>query len=497
MPTIPSLSGSYIDQTFQRLVQVSGSSFADGLGSPISFGGTTIPGGPITSIQFNSNSTFSGSANLTFNSASNTLTLTGSLIQGLAGNIASGEYSHAEGSITKAIGDYSHAEGDNTQAKGNYSHAEGQETMTLASGQYSHAEGYNTIASANYQHVQGQWNATSSVQSAFIVGNGTGNNNRSNLIHAAGSEVQITGSIIFNEGARITPTYYGNTYTGYVDIVAGGPDGFVELLSYNQSSSFVVDDFGAYLITAASGSQFLWQFKNNGKLEAPGGITAPSFTGSLFGTASFAVSASRAVTSSLSLQNVITASVSLNTITFTKGDGSTFPITVNTGSGGGSTTPGGSNTQIQYNNSNTFDGVPTLTYNGTTLTGTGSFSGSFTGLYIQPVKTAQLYFGDELGGEVTPPTNYSMSGAGIYEITGGDPSTVPEGNTPIPPSLYFTEIIEGATITIVAKSFDININNKGTISIVDASGAGITTLLANKIYNFYGIGNVWYGGYLT
>jgi hypothetical protein len=35
MPDIPSLSGSYIDQTYQRLVQVSGSSFADGLGSPI------------------------------------------------------------------------------------------------------------------------------------------------------------------------------------------------------------------------------------------------------------------------------------------------------------------------------------------------------------------------------------------------------------------------------------------------------------------------------
>ena len=35
MPTIPSLLGSYIDQTYQRLVQVSGSSFADGLGNPI------------------------------------------------------------------------------------------------------------------------------------------------------------------------------------------------------------------------------------------------------------------------------------------------------------------------------------------------------------------------------------------------------------------------------------------------------------------------------
>jgi hypothetical protein len=36
---IPSLLGSYIDETYQRLVQVSGSEFADGLGNPITFGG--------------------------------------------------------------------------------------------------------------------------------------------------------------------------------------------------------------------------------------------------------------------------------------------------------------------------------------------------------------------------------------------------------------------------------------------------------------------------
>jgi len=35
---IPSLLGSYIDETYQRLVQVSGSEFADGLGNPITFG---------------------------------------------------------------------------------------------------------------------------------------------------------------------------------------------------------------------------------------------------------------------------------------------------------------------------------------------------------------------------------------------------------------------------------------------------------------------------
>jgi hypothetical protein len=43
--------------------------------------------------------------------------------------------------------------------------------------------------------VQGQFNATSSVLAAFIVGNGTDDSNRSNLIHAAGNEVQITGSV--------------------------------------------------------------------------------------------------------------------------------------------------------------------------------------------------------------------------------------------------------------------------------------------------------------
>jgi hypothetical protein len=58
-------------------------------------------------------------------------------------------------------------------------------------------------------------------------------------------------------------------------------------------------------------------------------------TASLATTASYAIqalSASFASTSSFNPNAIITASVSLNTITFTKGDNSTFPITVNTGS---------------------------------------------------------------------------------------------------------------------------------------------------------------------
>jgi hypothetical protein len=178
-----------------------------------------------TSSQLVLNGKYATTASNQFNGNQ---TITGSLIQGLEGNIATGEYSHAEGSITKAIGNYSHAEGDYTQAKGDYSHAEGQET--IASGSYSHAEGYQTIALANHQHVQGQFNAISSVPAAFIVGNGTDDSNRSNLIHAAGNEVGITGSLKVIGSAFIT---------GSVNVYGGG---------FNVDGVNVLDTALAYAI---------------------------------------------------------------------------------------------------------------------------------------------------------------------------------------------------------------------------------------------------------
>ena len=55
-------------------------------------------------------------------------------------------------------------------------------------------------------------------------------------------------------------------------------------------------------------------------------LFAPSITGSLLGTASYAI------TSSLPLLGIVTASSFMEMITFTKGDGSTFQITLSTGS---------------------------------------------------------------------------------------------------------------------------------------------------------------------
>ena len=109
-----------------------------------------------------------------------------------------------EGFSTLASGLYSHAEGALTTASGDYSHAEGEGTRALANS--SHAEGLYTIASARRQHVQGMFNITSSAEGAFIVGNGSAENNRSNLVFAAGNSVQITGSLTVSGSIAMSPS---------------------------------------------------------------------------------------------------------------------------------------------------------------------------------------------------------------------------------------------------------------------------------------------------
>lgn len=120
--------------------------------------------------------------------------------------VASGVRSHAEGYETYASGDESHAEGVGSTASGYCSHSEGD--FTSASGDMSHAEGWGALASSDYQHVQGKFNIEdANGKYAFIIGNGTNDNNRSNAfaidwdgkIYVNGSETgvdvsQISGS---------------------------------------------------------------------------------------------------------------------------------------------------------------------------------------------------------------------------------------------------------------------------------------------------------------
>jgi len=134
--------------------------------------------------------------------------------------MSAGDYSHAEGNGTEAIGNYSHAEGQNSCAEGEGSHAEGLDThangiashtegyQSYSTGDYSHVEGYGTYTDTDYSHVQGKYNAYNTERKyAFIIGNGTSNNNRSNafavdwdgLIYVNNSSTGINLKSLFDE----------------------------------------------------------------------------------------------------------------------------------------------------------------------------------------------------------------------------------------------------------------------------------------------------------
>ena len=93
---------------------------------------------------------------------------------------ALGDYSHAEGCESVAR-DYAHAEGYNTKARGKASHAQGMDTE--AYGSYSSAQNLGTFAFGQAQTVIGRFNVEDYENDyAFIIGNGTDDENRSNAL---------------------------------------------------------------------------------------------------------------------------------------------------------------------------------------------------------------------------------------------------------------------------------------------------------------------------
>ena len=90
----------------------------------------------------------------------------------LAGSLASGQGTHAEGYSTIAINKAAHAEGYSTIASGLGAHAEGE--LTVASGYSSHAEGSETQALEEYSHAEG----LGSIASGMYGSHAEGQNNK-------------------------------------------------------------------------------------------------------------------------------------------------------------------------------------------------------------------------------------------------------------------------------------------------------------------------------
>lgn len=130
------------------------------------------------------------------------------------------QYSHAEGGRTSAVYARAHAEGEYTCASGDDTHAEG--VHTTASVSYSHAEGYltwarNTAAHASgfytrtasaYSAAMGKYNTYSDTNLAFIIGNGAGDNARSNAFSVTWAGVVKASSTITASTAADYAEYF-------------------------------------------------------------------------------------------------------------------------------------------------------------------------------------------------------------------------------------------------------------------------------------------------
>ena len=144
--------------------------------------------------------------------------------------IASVESAHAEGSNTTASGLYSHTEGQYTQASDSTAHAEGYYTTaastaahaegnaTTASGLHSHTEGYQTLASTVQAHAEGRETTASGQNSHaegwYSIASG-------NYSHAEGFGTNATKSSAHTEGTGTTASGSGSHAEGWYSIASG------------------------------------------------------------------------------------------------------------------------------------------------------------------------------------------------------------------------------------------------------------------------------------
>lgn len=128
-------------------------------------------------------------------------------------NIASGEYSHAEGYRTQALGTASHAEGSGAQATGDNSHAEG---LAYAIGDSSHAEGF-AYANGEQSHAEGESYADgfNSHAEGYMA------HARGEESHAEGNTTEATGGASHAEGSNTTASGHYSHAEGYHTVASG------------------------------------------------------------------------------------------------------------------------------------------------------------------------------------------------------------------------------------------------------------------------------------
>ena len=307
---------------------------------------------------------------------------------------------------------------------------------------------------------------------------GSGGTNTGSLLTTASV---LLNTITFTKGN-------GTTFPITVDTGSGGGGSGVQ--------SVISSSLGAYV--SASGNNVIVSASifqvSASSIQLTGSITSSNtvifsnvnnqFTGSLAGTSSWAnnavtasyvlnaISSSFASTASNTPNAIITASVSLNTITFNKGNGDTFNLTVNTGSGGG----GGSG--FPFTGDAVITGSLLISGSGVTITGSLNMFGPI----IVPFNTQ--------------PTNYTLQLADAGDIVEISSSTA---NTVTIPTSSTVNFLIGTQITVVqygagqttftTGSTNILLRSAGNATKLAAQYAG-ATLIKRGTDEWYLLGNV-------
>jgi len=406
-------------------------------------------------------------------------------------------YAHSEGFYTIASGTSSHAEGSGSLASGQYSHAEG--AQTTSSGNYSHTEGKHTITVSDFQHAQGIFNLPISGTGAFIVGNGSSNTSRSNLIFASGTEVQITGSL---NATNITGSLQGTSRwaTTAVNSITASYAATASYVQNAQTASYILNAVSASY--AATASYVLNAVSASRATTASYALTAQTASYAL--TASYvknAQTASYLAGAILQNGNQFGTTVSIGAqdnqnITFLTNNTTKVTITSSGEMGIGTTTPDATlevvtqaksgqetlfkatinddtATSLQIINGTTTDGLFLPVIRGSKTNGTGSALLLQSRAYDDSGTTAFMTFNARYGEAVIPSTS-SRPAFTFVNYTTELMRVMPSGDIGIN-TIANTSDIPSAKLHIVqnvaSSSFRIDdVANDTTPFIVDASG---------------------------
>ena len=226
-------------------------------------------------------------------------------------NVATGNFSHAEGKLTKVNGEASHVEGYNNTVNALHAHGEGHQNIVSAddshaegrentvSGEYAHVEGYKNKVQSNAGHAEGT-TTTVSAANAHTEGNSTYVHSNADNSHAEG-----TGSYTKGVNAHAENSSYANGKNSHSggEAIAGGVNSFAHGIKGTLASG--VNSIALVSGTASGDSSVAVKGTASGS-------NAIAFTGTASGSNAIAFTGTASGDNSISLDGTASGSNSVS-----------------------------------------------------------------------------------------------------------------------------------------------------------------------------------------